>query len=112
MRDIVTDGTAAYMIQGNALQKVNTTTGATTSISVDKEFKALTFGNAVLYGVTQAALYSIDTTTGVATLIATIADIDSISYLSTTVLVATRANSLLKITSATGVYTYLSNSIQ
>ena len=106
-------GTYGFLAIGQSLRKVTLATGASTSLSNDREYTALVYGgNSVLYGVYNGAIGIINQTTGAFTEITKVHDqVDNLVYKDVDEVWFTTQNSLGVINTGTGVITWLTHSL-
>ena len=107
MRSIVSDGTNLYIASQNGLRKIVVSTGVDTTMTTEKTFNSLTFGNSHLYGSDQDGIFTINTGDGTVASVTDLEGIEAIMYYSTTQLLALLKNTAVVVTIATGEQTYI-----
>lgn len=103
--------TVCYSTQANGIRAVVVATKVDSTLATEETFIDIAYGNATLYGITDGGVFSINVTTGALTRIARMNGAKSISVYSATQLLLVVGNSLILMTIATGVYTYLKQDV-
>ena len=113
-------GTSGFMAVGTSLRKITLATGASTTLTEDREYTALMYGaDSLLYGADKSGIYVIDQTTGAATKLATLdTPIDNLVYKDVDEIYMTGGNSMASMYTTTagggviGAKTYIRQDLQ
>ena len=107
MRRIVSDGTYAYVLNENGIQKITLADSTSVTFQPTRRFTCLLYANSTLYAADQGALYDIDPSTGVATLIGRVNGIEDLAMLDADEILLVNRSSIIRYKTTDETYTYI-----